>query len=252
MLEIRNLHFAYGKHGPAVLDGVSLSLRKAEIGVLLGRNGAGKSTLFSNILGIEKPGSGEILFDGQPLNGLSARERARKIAYVPQQIVFGELSVYDSVLLGRLSYFGLRSGSEDREITDRTLAEMGLSDLRDRPADLLSGGEKQKVAIARAIAQEPEMIVFDEPTGNLDLSNEQLLVREIRRLSREKGITVLVALHDLNTAFELGDRFFFLKNGQIRYELEKPEITGEVIRDVFNADVELTEVNGRTIVIGKY
>lgn len=250
MLEIRDLHFAYGKHGPEVLRGLELTLDSGQIGILLGKNGAGKSTLFSNILGIENPLSGELLFGGEDIGKLSVRERARRIAYVPQQITFGELTVFDSVLLGRLSYFGLRSEAEDRRITAKIIEDMGLSDLSGRIADQLSGGEKQKVAIARAIAQDPKMIVFDEPTGNLDLANEQLLIREIRTLS-DKGITVFVALHDLNTALTIGGRFYFMKDGKIRYAVGKTEITAEMIREIFDADVELTEVNGRTVVLGK-
>ena len=113
MLEIQDLRFRYSRRGPLVLDGVSLTLRAGEIGILLGRNGSGKTTLFKNILGIQTPESGSIRFDGADLQKMNRRERARRIAYVPQSIHFGALSVYDTVLMGRVSYFGYKAGRDD-------------------------------------------------------------------------------------------------------------------------------------------
>ena len=110
MLEIENLRFRYSRRGPLVLDGVNLELKDGEIGILLGKNGSGKTTLFKTILGIEKPESGAIRFDGEDLLRMNRRERARRIAYVPQSIHFGALSVYDTVLMGRVSYFGYKAG----------------------------------------------------------------------------------------------------------------------------------------------
>ena len=113
MLKIDDLRFRYSKNGAPVLNGASLELKQGEIGILLGKNGSGKTTLFRNILGIEKPKSGTISFDGESLQKLSRRERARRIAYVPQHIHFGDLTVLDSVLMGRVSYFGMKAGPED-------------------------------------------------------------------------------------------------------------------------------------------
>ena len=139
MLEIRDLHFRYGKRAPAVLDGVELSLRDGEIGVVLGKNGSGKTTLFKNILGIRRPESGSVRFDGEDLLKLSRRERARRIAYVPQSIHFGALSVFDTVLLGRLSYFGLRAGQEDEEAVWQILRDMRLEDFAARNVEQMEG-----------------------------------------------------------------------------------------------------------------
>ena len=229
MLQILDLRFCYGKRGPLVLDGVDLSLSDGEIGVLMGRNGAGKTTLFKSILGIEKPCGGQILFDGRDLLSMTRRERARLVAYVPQDIQFGDLSVFDTVLAGRMSYFGLKAGRED-------VAE-------------LSGGERQKIAIARALAQEPKLLVFDEPTGNLDIANEQLIVREARRLAKEKGIGILTSLHDINQAIDLGDRFFFLKEGKVRYAGGPELISESGLQDIFEADVRIAEIEGKKLVI---
>ena len=249
MLEIRDLHFRYGKRAPAVLDGVELSLRDGEIGVVLGKNGSGKTTLFKNILGIQRPESGSVRFDGEDLLKLSRRERARRIAYVPQSIHFGALSVFDTVLLGRLSYFGLRAGQEDEEAVWQILRDMRLEDFAARNVEQLSGGERQKIAIARALAQEPRMLVFDEPTGNLDIANEQLILSEARRVAREKGIAILTSLHDFNQALELGDRFFFMKDGRIRRSGGAEIVTEELIREVFDAEVRVLEIDKRKIIL---
>ena len=249
MLEIRDLHFRYGKRSPLVLDGVDLTLRDGEIGVVLGKNGSGKTTLFKNILGIHKPESGAIRFDGENLLKMSRRERARRIAYVPQSIHFGALSVFDTVLMGRVSYFGYKAGREDEEAVRRILRDMRLEDFAARNVEQLSGGERQKIAIARALAQEPRMLLFDEPTGNLDIANEQLILSEARRVAREKGIAILTSLHDFNQALELGDRFFFMKDGRIRREGGAEIVTESAIREAFDAEVRVVELEGRKIII---
>lgn len=249
MLKVSNLCFRYSRHGRDVLRNVNLELGRGEIGILLGKNGSGKTTLFKNILGLCAPSGGTILFEGEDLVKMPVRERAKRIAYVPQEIHFGELSVFDSILMGRVSYFGLKAGHDDYAAVEKIIADMHLEAFADRNVSELSGGERQKIAIARAMAQEPGLMIFDEPTGNLDIANEQLIIREAKKLAKEKQISILSSLHDLNQAMYFGDRFFFLKDGAVKYAGDSTCISEAVIKDIFDIDVRIVEINYETIIL---
>lgn len=250
MLKVDDVIFRYTKNARSVLNGASLELQQGEIGILLGKNGSGKTTLFKNILGIHNPEFGSISFDGENLMKMKRRERARRIAYVPQDIRFGALSVFDSVLMGRVAYFGTKASREDYLAVEKILTDMGLESYADRNVEELSGGERQKIAIARAMAQEPRLMVFDEPTGNLDIANEQLIMQEAKKLAREKNISILSSLHDLNQALAFGDKFFFLKKGVVKYAGGQEILTPEVVKDIFDVDVRILDVDGRKVVLG--
>ena len=249
MLNVENLSFRYSKFSRPVLKGASLELNPGEIGILLGKNGSGKTTLFKNILGIHKPDAGSITFEGENLLKMSRKERSRRIAYVPQDIHFGALTVFDSILLGRISYFGLKSGDEDYKAVEKILMDMHLEEFAFRMVDELSGGERQKIAIARAMAQEPKLMVFDEPTGNLDIANEQLILDEAKKLAKEKNIAILSSLHDLNQALYFGDKFFFLKEGVVKYAGGREIVTKEIIQDIFDINVRIVDIEGQKHII---
>lgn len=248
MLKVNDLHFAYSKNAP-VLKGASLELAQGQVGIVLGKNGSGKTTLFKNILGIEKPHKGHITFDGENLLKMPRRERARRIAYVPQHIHFGDLTVFDSVLMGRVSYFGMKASHQDYATVEAILRDMKLLEFANRSAEALSGGEKQKIAIARAMAQEPKLMIFDEPTGNLDIANEQLIIEEAKKLAREKNISILSSLHDMNQALAFGDKFFFIKNGVVTYAGGREILTPEILKDTFDVNVRICEIDGQTVVL---
>ena len=249
MLKVDRLSFRYSKRSKPVLNGADLELEQGQIGILLGKNGSGKTTLFKAILGIHSPGQGAVCFNGENLLKMPRRERAARIAYVPQDIQFGALTVFDSILMGRVSRFGLKASHEDYVAVEKILADMGLTDYAHRNVDELSGGERQKIAIARAMSQEPKLMVFDEPTGNLDIANEHLIMVEAKKLAREKGISILSSLHDLNQALFFGDKFFFLKNGVVKYAGGPEIVTEEVIKDIFDIDVRICQIDGQTVVL---
>ena len=243
MLEIKGLSFAYETSKP-VLCGVDLSLGDGQVGILLGRNGAGKSTLLKIITGILRPSAGNVLFEGRDLLAMNRRERAALVAYVPQQIEYGDLTVYQTVLTGRVSQYSVKPSKSDLDVVEKVISEMDLSNVSCRNVQELSGGERQKVAIARALAQEPKVLVFDEPTGNLDIANELLIIREARRIAHSRKITVFSSIHDLNQAMVFGDVFFFMKDGLIKYSGSSEAFSSEVIRDVYGVEAALVEDRG--------
>ena len=250
MLKVEHVTFRYERRGAPVLRDASLSLETGQVGVLLGRNGCGKTTLLKTTLGLCTPEQGQILFDGQALGAMKRQQRAQVAAYVPQELQFGALRVYDAVLAGRVSRFGIQPGAADRTAAEAALADMDLTALAERNVQTLSGGERQKVAIARALAQEPKLLVFDEPTGNLDVANEQRILRQARRLARTRGMTVLCTLHDLNQAMAYGDRLFLMRDGQVRYAGNGDILTPETVWDIFGARVRAAEIDGQKILIG--
>ncbi|MCB9499705.1 MAG: ABC transporter ATP-binding protein [Erysipelotrichaceae bacterium] len=249
MIEVKHLVVSYGKKKPNVIDNVNFEIPDGKVTVLVGPNGAGKSTIFKSIVGILPAKSGSIYMDGANLNDIKKTERAKKIAYVPQQISFGNLSVFDSILLGRLPYFNFGISEKDKEIVADVIKEMNLEKMAFRSVDELSGGEKQRVAIARALAQEPQIIVFDEPTSNLDINNELKLLKTIKKLVETKKISVLIAIHDLNIALEVGDHFLFLKDGRLVASGNKDFVTCELVHEVFNVPCEIKYIDGKKVIL---
>lgn len=250
MLTVEQVTFRYDRRGPAVLNDVSLTLDTGQVGVLLGRNGCGKTTLLKALLGLCVPEAGRVTFDGAALTGMKRWQRAQVAAYVPQTLEFGALSVYDAVLSGRVSRFGIQPGPADMAAAEAALADMDLTALAGRNVQTLSGGERQKVAIARALAQEPRLLVFDEPTGNLDVANEQRILRQARRLARTRGITVLCTLHDLNHAMAYGDKLFLMQRGAIQYAGGSEILTPETVWEIFGARMRTADIDGQKILIG--
>ena len=179
---------------------------------------------------------------------MSRRERASVVAYVPQQIEFGALTVYQTVLTGRVSYYTVKPSSSDLRVVERILTEMELEAVSCRNVLELSGGERQKVAIARALAQEPKVLVFDEPTGNLDIANELLIINEARKIAHTKNITVISSIHDLNQAMYFGDRFFFMKEGKIRCSGTSEVFDERIIKDIYGVDARVVDSCGERII----
>lgn len=213
LLRIQGLSVGYRS---PILSGIDLELHPGELVCLLGPNGAGKSTLLRTLAGLQPALAGRLSLDGEDAASLTAEAWARKAAIVlTERVEAGNLSVYALAALGRHPFTGWtgRLRPEDRDAVRRGLEEAGAWELRDRPFDELSDGEKQRVMLARALAQEPSLLLLDEPTAFLDLPRRVETMRSLRRLARERGRAVLLSTHDLDLAMRASDRLWLLPPG---------------------------------------
>jgi len=212
-LEGHALTIGYADH--TVGSGLDVALAKGEVLALLGPNGGGKTTLLKTLLGLLRPKAGSVTLDGKPLNAYGLGERARAIAYVPQvHVGTFAFSVETVVLMGRSAHGSLFSSpsARDRAVTRAALDRFGIAHLSQRPYTMISGGERQLVLLARALAQEPQFVVLDEPTASLDFGNQGKVMEEIRSLAAS-GHGVLFTTHDPNHALRAADRAYLLRNG---------------------------------------
>ena len=215
MLELRHVSSAYGSKA-ALLD-ISLSFNPGEILAIVGPNGGGKSTLLRTALGLQPKTSGEIMLDGQALETLTPRQIAQKVSYLPQYRNVPDITAQRFVMHGRFPYMSYprRYTSQDREIVARALKQVDASDLASRSMKTLSGGQRQKVYLAMALAQESRTVLMDEPTTYLDISHQIQLTRIAGRLAAE-GKAVVLVLHDLPLAFHMADRLALLDHGRLK------------------------------------
>jgi iron complex transport system ATP-binding protein len=230
---------------------LDVSLAQGEVLALLGPNGSGKTTLLKTLLGILAPLGGQALIDGKPIASYAAFERARRIAYVPQSHVPSfAFTVETVVLMGRTAHgslFSAPSGA-DRAVVVRALERFGIAALRARPYTMLSGGERQLVLLARALAQEPQFIVLDEPTASLDFGNQGKVMSEMRALAAA-GHGILFTTHDPNHALRTADRAFLMRDGQRLAEGRVREVlTRARLQTLYGAPIEMLtdEATGTT------
>lgn len=215
-INVHDLKFTYDTF--PVLDGTEFKVQRGDLVALLGANGAGKSTLLRCISRILQPTDGYILLDGSELQQLSSKEAARLMAVVPQETTADfDFTVEEIVMMGRFPYLKRfqKEEKEDRDIVKRSMEMTGVSHLADRSIAALSGGEKQRVVMARAVCQQPEVLILDEPTANLDIGYQSMLLELAARLNREQGVTVIAAIHDINLAVHHFNRFILLSGGRV-------------------------------------
>ena len=247
IFSVDNIRFSYNSH--PVIENVSFTLEKGRLLAILGVNGAGKSTLLKCLNRILRPQTGSVLLDGEDLHRLPRNTIARRMGYVPQQHARTQLTVYESVLLGRRPHMGLTVDKTDYAVVDQTIRQMGLSPLALRPVSDLSGGEAQKVMIARALAQSPAILLLDEPTSNLDLKNQMEVMALIRSVVCTQGLMAIVAIHDLNLAVRFADHFVFIKDHRVHAIAEREELNSEMIAQVYGVEVVIQEVGGHRVVV---
>ncbi len=248
ILDVEGLFFRYGSE--SVLDEVTFSARRGEVLMILGPNGAGKSTLLRCLDGLARPSRGVILLDGKALAAFDGPDLARSVGYVPQRPETAGLIAFDAVLLGRRPHFGRHPAEEDLRRVDAVFRTLAMEHLALRPLEAMSGGELQKVILARALAQEPSLLLLDEPTSSLDLKNQVEILSLLRRIARGHDMAVVASLHDLNQAFRFGDRFLFLKEGRIVEAMEdRSRLSAELVEEVYGLPVDVTRHGGLPVVI---
>lgn len=244
-LILKDLEFGYSSQ--LILKKISMELRPSEMLGVIGPNGSGKSTLIQCIDGLLKPKNGSILLDGTDIKGISRKEMAKKIGYVPQTSSrsFFPSTVLDAVLMGRRPHLGWRSSGGDVKKAIKVLRLMGIENLAMNDINQLSGGQQQKVLIARALAQESSILLLDEPTSNLDIKHQLEVVEIIREMVVERGISAIMAVHDLNLASKYTDRIIMMKEGRIVDQGVPSEVlTQENIRSVYGVVAEVINNNG--------
>lgn len=248
MIEAKGICFHY-KNCPVVLQNVDFQAEDGYFLAILGNNGAGKSTLLKCMNGILKPDSGSLLLDGEDLLTMPHRQVAQRVAFVAQTVASTQMTVHDMVMLGRRPYMGWSFSREDHDIVHAAMARLGLMDMRGRFLNQLSGGERQKVMLARALAQQPRLLLLDEPTSALDIRNQYQVLKIVGELCRTEGLTAVVVIHDLTLALRFCDRFLLMRDGQV-YRCGGLEVLDKTaLREVYGVDAEPVVVNGRHIVL---
>ena len=248
MLEVKSLSFAY-RCGRQILEDVSFSVPGGACLAVLGNNGAGKSTLLSCLAGLLRPRTGRVLVDGEDLLAMDAGRAARTVALVSQFAPASRLTVYDMVLLGRKPYLKWDFTAADRALTEEALARLDLSGLALRYADRLSGGEGQKVQLARALVQQPKLLLLDEPTSSLDLRSQYEVLGLVSQLCRERGLTAVAVLHDLNLALRFCHRFLLLHGGRVYAQGDASVVSPRAIREVYGMEAAVRRVDGVPVVL---
>ena len=248
MMQIKNLHYHY-KGNPEVLTDVSFEIEPGQFLAILGNNGVGKSTLLKCFNHILKPDSGQVLLDGENLLSMSAREVAKRVAFVSQSVPSSQMTVHDIVMLGRRPYMKWGFTEEDHTIVHDAMHRLDVEDMRGRFLNQLSGGEKQKVMLARALAQQPKALLLDEPTSALDIQNQYGVLKMVRSICHKDNIVAMMVIHDLNLALRFCDKFLLMKNGQVYRYGDRSVLDSEALKEVYGVHAKLVEIENMHMVL---
>ncbi len=247
ILDVRGVAFAYNSR--PVLSSVRFSVGEGELVAVLGPNGVGKTTLLKCVNAILKPSAGAVLVDGSDVGQLSSLAIAKRVGYVSQRTETTRMTVFDTVLMGRKPHIRWHVSDEDMRKVDAVIRRLGLEPLSLRYIDQLSGGELQKVAIARALVQEPRLLLLDEPTSSLDLRNQIDILSLIRRVVDEHGVAAVMSMHDLNAALRFADTFLFIKGGEIVAHGPVETVSSDLVSEVYDLSVQVHRIDGAPIVV---
>lgn len=247
MIAVRNISFSYGKN--EILHDIGFDLEPGECVGILGNNGAGKSTLITCLSKIRNPKTGSLYIDNRDVMKMGRLETARTISYVAQKSEFSRTTVFDCVLLGRKPYIRWGVSREDVVLCEEMIEQVGMTAFKLRSLNELSGGELQKVMLARALVQQPKLLLLDEPTSNLDPKNQHEMLALVKALAGKKQIGVLIVIHDLSLALRYCDKFLFIKDGNVYRYGDESVITEEIISRVYGIPAAVATVNGRKVVV---
>ena len=252
IISLEGIHFSYSTLGPPVLKDLSLEIPAGAVTAILGPNGSGKTTLLFILLGMLSPQKGEVLIDGMDQKGLPRSMRSRLMGLVPEdEHVPFDFSILEYVLLGRAPHLGLLElpKEKDYQVAMEALDRAGLTTLADRSIPSLSGGERQLAKVARALAQRPRVLLFDEPTAHLDLNNKGRVLDMIRSMA-DDGVAVVLTTHDPNAATVVADRVVLLRAGQtVATGPVDVVLNSENLSQTYGLPVEVTSVRGRPVVL---
>lgn len=252
MLEVKGLQFRHHHGEDDILKGIAFGANMGQITTILGPNGSGKTTVFKCIAGLWKPQRGEILFGNKNISNLPCEKRAKMLAIVPQEHEPSfAYSVLDAVLMGRVSHVGVFSSPSKYDYlkAEEAIETVGIAHLKEKAYTKISGGERQLVLIARALAQEAPILLLDEPTSHLDFRNQISVLDKVRDIARQKGLTVLTTLHDPNLAMLFSDRVVIINNGHIISEgTPQDVITEDNLKRVYRIDVSVINYNGARVI----
>lgn len=243
MIEVKHISFSYGKH--TILKDISFSAGPGDCVGILGNNGVGKSTLITCMNRIRNPDGGSVLINGKSIHEMGRLELARNVAYVAQKNELSQTPVYDAILLGRKPYMTWSMNCADYALCDEMMERIGMTAFKLRNVNELSGGEAQKVMLARAFVQQPKLLLLDEPTSNLDPRNQYEMMKLVRQMAQEHGITVMVVIHDLNLALRYCNRFLFIKNGEVYDYGDESVVTENTLLDVYGIHASLITQNNK-------
>lgn len=255
MIDVSKLTFLHPGAREPVLRDIAFQAREGEVTAILGPNGSGKTTIFHCVLGIWKAPEGEIRLSGDPIDRLKRTDIAKRVSSVPQEHdpPFA-YSCLDMVLMGRTAHIGLFSSPSpnDRKLAVEAMKTLGIEHLEQRPFTRVSGGERQMVLIARCLAQDAPAMLLDEPTAHLDFRNQITILKMVKHLAAEKGLVVLVNLHDPNMALLFSDRVLLLKDGRLIANGPPHEVvTRQSLMDTYGLEVEFVRENGFRVICPK-
>ena len=255
MIAVKDVFYRHPHASAAVLNGITFEAESGMLTAVLGPNGSGKTTLFKCISGLWSPQGGDVLFQGRSIKAYPPRKTARIISVVPQEHEPPfPYSVFEAVTMGRASYLGMFStpSQGDYSKAEAAIEQVGIAHLKDRPYTGVSGGERQLVLIARALAQDAPVMLLDEPTSHLDFKNQVLVLTKVNEIVRQKSVAALMTVHDPNLAMLFSDRVVLINNGCVVAQGQPHEvITEENLSSLYGIDVVVLKVDGLRVIMPK-